>query len=129
MTKQIRHFGFTINLHLACYRTNKAASLLLFKKERRDVGEVLTGASFVCRVCSTTINKGKFLVGILLGYCINRILHQESYTNDHISLLCSRGDVFGVFGIADLCRLNDHIWETVLCSSLFVALVGKLVES
>src|SRR5262249_15145707 len=54
MTKQIRHLGFTINLHLACYRANKATRLLLFKEERRNIGEILTGASFVCRVCSTT---------------------------------------------------------------------------
>src|SRR5437763_1111062 len=47
MTKQIWHFGFTINLHLAGYSAYKTACLLLFKEEGCNIGETLAGASFV----------------------------------------------------------------------------------
>ena len=129
MTKQVRHLGFTINLHLAGYRANKATCLLLFKEERRDIGEILTGTSFVRRVCSATVNKGKLLVGKLFSYRIHRILHQEAHANDHICLLCLRGDVFGVFSITNHLRHNDQVRKTVLCSSLFVTYMSKLVKA
>src|SRR5260370_2319829 len=129
MTEQLWCLRLAINLHLTGDCANKAACLLLFKEERRNIGEINTGTRCVCRVYSTAINQGKLLVGVLLGYRVYPVLHQEPYANDHICLLCRCVDVFGVFSVADHLRLNDHVRETKLRSSLFVACMGKLVEA
>src|SRR6266436_4281252 len=129
MTEQLWCLRLAINLHLTSDCANKAARLLLFKEERCNIGEINTGTRCVCRVYSTAINQGKLLVGVLLGYRVYPVLHQEPYANDHICLLCRCVDVFGVFSVADHLRLNDHVRETKLRSSLFVACMGKLGEA
>src|SRR5216683_1114726 len=129
VTEQLRRLGFAISLHLTSNCANKAARFLLFKEERRHVGEIDTSPSFVRGVCSTAVNQGELLVGERLGNRVHRVLHQEPYADDHICLLCLCGDVFGVFSVADCLRLNDQVRETVLGSSLLVACMGKLVKA
>ena len=110
-------------------RWNQAACLLHFKEERRDIGERNAGTRFICRVYSATVDKSKLLVGVCLGYRVDRFLHQEPHANDHICMLCRCSDVFGVFSVTEHMRLYDHVWETVLFSSRFVTLMRKLVEA
>ena len=100
---------------------------MLFKEERCDVGERNTITTIGFR--RAAVNKSKLLVGELRGNRVHRILHQESYADDHICLLCHCGEVFGVFTVTDHLRLNDHVTKTILLLCLFVACMGKLVKA
>ncbi len=125
LSEQLWYLALSIYLHLSGDGSNQAASLLLFEREGRHVGQRLAVAAV--QRCGTAVNDGEILVGILPGYLVYRAVHEEANGDDEVRALRRLRQI--AYVVAGRLRLDQLFRVAELFSGRGVPPVGELVKT